>query len=254
MPPHSSHLLQPLDVGCFSPLKRAYGGQISVLVRHHINHISKLEFLPAFKAAFEKTFSSINIISSFRGAGLIPFEPGVVLSKLDVRLRTPTPPTPPPANTASWESRTPSNVQEMNFQSTLVRRRFQRHQNSSPTELLSELAKLTKGAEMMMHSAVLLRDQVVSLQKANEEVSKRKSRKRKYIKDQPTLTMAEGLEFVPGGVARRKIVDGEVLSQKHPAKQRRCGKCNKPGHNSRTCQDGAKMSSRSDRDSQKSTN
>ena len=137
MPPHSSHLLQPLDVGCFSPLKRAYGGQISVLVRHHINHISKLEFLPAFKAAFEKTFSSINIISSFRGAGLIPFEPGVVLSKLDVRLRTPTPPTPPPANTASWESRTPSNVQEMNFQSTLVRRRFRWLQNSSPTELLA---------------------------------------------------------------------------------------------------------------------
>lgn len=25
MPLHSSHLLQPLDVGCFSPLKRAYG-------------------------------------------------------------------------------------------------------------------------------------------------------------------------------------------------------------------------------------
>jgi hypothetical protein len=25
MPPHSSHLLQPLNVGCFSPLKTAYG-------------------------------------------------------------------------------------------------------------------------------------------------------------------------------------------------------------------------------------
>jgi type IV secretory pathway TraG/TraD family ATPase VirD4 len=24
-PPHSSHILQPLDVGCFSQLKRAYG-------------------------------------------------------------------------------------------------------------------------------------------------------------------------------------------------------------------------------------
>jgi hypothetical protein len=27
MPPHSSHLLQPLDVGCFAPLKKAYGRQ-----------------------------------------------------------------------------------------------------------------------------------------------------------------------------------------------------------------------------------
>jgi hypothetical protein len=31
MPPYSSHLLQLLDVGCFSPLKRAYGDKISSL-------------------------------------------------------------------------------------------------------------------------------------------------------------------------------------------------------------------------------
>ena len=52
MPPHSSHLLQPLDVGCFSPLKRAYSREVEGLIRHYINHITKLEFLPAFKAAF----------------------------------------------------------------------------------------------------------------------------------------------------------------------------------------------------------
>ena len=32
MPPHSSHLLQPLDVGCFGPLKKAYGRQIEDLM------------------------------------------------------------------------------------------------------------------------------------------------------------------------------------------------------------------------------
>jgi hypothetical protein len=29
IPPHSSHLLQPLNVGCFSPLKQAYSDEIS---------------------------------------------------------------------------------------------------------------------------------------------------------------------------------------------------------------------------------
>ncbi|KAF7578666.1 hypothetical protein PtrM4_029060 [Pyrenophora tritici-repentis] len=53
MPPHSSHLLQPLDVGCFSPLKRAYSREVESLMRNHINHITKLEFLPAFKIAFD---------------------------------------------------------------------------------------------------------------------------------------------------------------------------------------------------------
>ena len=45
MPAHSSHLLQPLDVGCFRPLKQAYSRQVEELMRTHITHISKLEFL-----------------------------------------------------------------------------------------------------------------------------------------------------------------------------------------------------------------
>ena len=61
MPPHSSHLLQPLDVGCFSPLKRAYGQQVSCLIRDHINHITKIEFLPAFYAAYNQSITRENI-------------------------------------------------------------------------------------------------------------------------------------------------------------------------------------------------
>jgi DDE superfamily endonuclease len=33
MPTHSSHLLQPLDVSCYSSLKRAYGREIAELAR-----------------------------------------------------------------------------------------------------------------------------------------------------------------------------------------------------------------------------
>ncbi|KAF1922766.1 uncharacterized protein M421DRAFT_409684 [Didymella exigua CBS 183.55] len=32
MPPHLSHLLQPLDVGCFAPLKKAYRRQAEDLM------------------------------------------------------------------------------------------------------------------------------------------------------------------------------------------------------------------------------
>ena len=94
MPPHSSHLLQPLDVGCFSPLKRAYGDEISGLARDHINHIDKITFLPAFRRAFERSFTEGNIRASFRGAGVVPYDPEAVLLKLDVKLRTPTPALP----------------------------------------------------------------------------------------------------------------------------------------------------------------
>jgi hypothetical protein len=72
MPPHLSYLLQPLNVGYFSPLKRAYSREIEALICHHINYITKLEFMPAFKAAFKRLFTLANIYLAFRGAGLVP--------------------------------------------------------------------------------------------------------------------------------------------------------------------------------------
>jgi hypothetical protein len=42
---HSSYKLQPLDIGCFGPLKIAYGQQIEWLIRARVNHIIKTNFL-----------------------------------------------------------------------------------------------------------------------------------------------------------------------------------------------------------------
>jgi len=117
MPSHSSHLLQPLDVGCFSPLKKAYGRQAENLMRNKINHITKLEFLPCFIGAFKDAITKSYIQGAFRGAGLVPLDAEVVISKLDVRLRTPTPPT---TNVAPWVSKTPSNTLEFGSQLTLI--------------------------------------------------------------------------------------------------------------------------------------
>jgi hypothetical protein len=88
MPSHSSHLLQPLNVGCFSPLKTAYGRQAKDLMRNKITYITKLEFLPCFKGAFDAVIIKANIQGGFQGAGLVLFDPEVVISTLDVRLRT----------------------------------------------------------------------------------------------------------------------------------------------------------------------
>ena len=41
MPPHSSYLLQPYDVGCFVLLKRFYGDGVSELIRTGIDYINK---------------------------------------------------------------------------------------------------------------------------------------------------------------------------------------------------------------------
>jgi hypothetical protein len=104
LPAYSSHLTQPLDVGCFSVLKRAYGRQIEDFIKAHINHITKVEFFMAFKTAYLQSITVQNAQARFRGAGLIPFDPQAVISKLDAKLRTPTPTAPPPLPTLTLGS------------------------------------------------------------------------------------------------------------------------------------------------------
>ena len=62
---HALYLLQPLDVGCFSPLKKAYGNEVGCLIYNRIHYINKLSFLLAFKAAFKRAFIKDNIYLSF---------------------------------------------------------------------------------------------------------------------------------------------------------------------------------------------
>lgn len=80
MPPHSSHILQPLDVGCFGPLKRAYGRQIEKKIRAGTTHITKDDFFSAFLAAFQVAMTEKNVQGGFRGAGLVPLDPQSVIS------------------------------------------------------------------------------------------------------------------------------------------------------------------------------
>ena len=57
----------------------------------HITYVSKLEFLCGFRTAFFASITERNIQGGFARASLIPYDLERVLSKLDVKLRTPTP-------------------------------------------------------------------------------------------------------------------------------------------------------------------
>jgi len=88
MPAYLSYILQPLDVGCFAPLKRAYSKEIRVLVLDYIGRIDKKAFIATFVKVFNKAFLKANILLSFRATSLVPSDLLVVLSKLDVKPRT----------------------------------------------------------------------------------------------------------------------------------------------------------------------
>jgi hypothetical protein len=135
MPAHSSHILQPLDVGCFGPLKKAYGRQIEDMMQAYIIHITKDDFFPAFRKAHFAAMTESNIQGGFRGAGLLPFDLEKVISTLDLKLKTPTPQNSRPGTAQAWVSQTPNNAIEALSQSTFIKNRIACHQNSSPTSI-----------------------------------------------------------------------------------------------------------------------
>jgi hypothetical protein len=75
MPPHSSHLLQPLDVSCFTVLKQKYGQLIKQQIRLGFNHIDKINFLTTFPEAHTIAYKAKTIQNSFTATGLISFNP-----------------------------------------------------------------------------------------------------------------------------------------------------------------------------------
>jgi hypothetical protein len=82
---------------------------VEKMMRRLLIYIAKENFLPFFKNTFFEVFIYKNIQAGFRGAELIPFDLESVISKLDVKLRTPTPLRSPEMDAAFWVSKTSSN-------------------------------------------------------------------------------------------------------------------------------------------------
>ncbi|ESZ97150.1 hypothetical protein SBOR_2463 [Sclerotinia borealis F-4128] len=182
LPSHSSHITQSFDIECFSVLKRTYGQQIERYIKAYINHITKVEFLIAFKAAYLQSITIQNGLSGFHGAGLIPFDPQAVISKLDIKLQTSTPTRSSFVELDPWVSQIPHNSNDTLSQSTLVKNRIVQYQGSSPISIFETVTALTKGTEILAYEMILISAEIRTLRKANEVLSKRCKAKKSRIR------------------------------------------------------------------------
>jgi len=84
LPPHSTHRLQPLDVGLFSPLSKRYTNELNMLMFNSLGLISmsKRVFWRLFWPAWQQAFTLINIESAWKTTGFFPFHPPAVLDKI----------------------------------------------------------------------------------------------------------------------------------------------------------------------------
>jgi len=83
------------------------------------NHIDKFDFLEANPQAPTEAFKTENIKNSFAASGLVPFNPGTVLGRLNIQLKTSTPPGSQSTNSAP---KTPHNLKQLEKQASTIKK------------------------------------------------------------------------------------------------------------------------------------
>ena len=128
MPSHSSHILQPLDVGVFSALKRSYRKEITNFSRFvEITPVQRAQFIEYYSKARARTLIPRYITAGWQGAGLYPWNPAIVLKSSQVihsSNQQPPPPQTPPSKKRQLPSeivhKTPSNGRQLQAQALSV--------------------------------------------------------------------------------------------------------------------------------------
>lgn len=189
------HISSSLDVGCFSPLKTAYGKQIEEIIQAGITPITKETFFPAFFMAYQTAMTEKNIQAGFRGADVVPFDSGIVISQLDTRFKRPTPKNSLPTTPRTWFSKTTNNPIEAPSLTELIKNQIARHQNSSPTAILDAVDFLAKGSSKIMHQLALSRSENQILRRANEELSKCRKAKKVRLRKGGSVSLHDGQDL-----------------------------------------------------------
>ncbi|KAF2193282.1 hypothetical protein K469DRAFT_447321, partial [Zopfia rhizophila CBS 207.26] len=82
LPSHTTHILQPLDVVVFQPFTYYHKKRVETETRLGYDNFNKVEFLHAIQDVRKKAYKPGTIQSAFKQAGLWPYNPSIVLSKL----------------------------------------------------------------------------------------------------------------------------------------------------------------------------
>ena len=96
LPPHTPHVLQPLDLGVFSPLKTRYRRNIADLsTLDDSAPVKKQRFVSCYNLARKEALTPKVTKSGWKAAGIVPWNPSKGLYSSQVKQPIPRPTTPP---------------------------------------------------------------------------------------------------------------------------------------------------------------
>jgi hypothetical protein len=170
LPAHTSHILQPLDLGCFSALKTDYKRQIGDFMSlTDTSRVGKLKFLDFYAHAREVGLRKSNILAGWRASGLWPIN---ALKPLRSRWVVARPASPPPRSILN-EITTPTRGQEVKW---LLKRKA-----DTPTSRLI-VRKIAKVIDKQAIDLSILTREVGALRSQLDDLQ---PKKRRAIKPQP---------------------------------------------------------------------
>jgi hypothetical protein len=252
MPSHASHLLQPLDVGCFAVLKKIYGTEVAEYMRLGIDSIEKEDFLEIFPQTRGHAFKETTIQNAFAATGLVPLDPSRVLEKLNIRLQSPPLPNRPTSQGSTSDSNISTGIPRTIKQLKKRKSRLDSGLSSATDKISSptkrDLQQYYNMTIKMLHSQILIKDEIKRLREANKKQVNQRARSRRQIAQEGSLTEVLVIMNPVGG--KRGCV-GEYISSLTPAlqpqveptlpvlpsvRQQTCSKCGGKGHRFTTCQ------------------
>lgn len=173
LPSHTSHKLQPCDVGVFSPLKMAYRAQVEQACRAGASTIGMPHFTYLYDRARKEAFTPRNIRSAWSKSGLFPFDPSRVLREFQAsrpEIQTTIPVDHP--TVSSNLCHTPNTSDHF----ALLRSEVERDTQSLDSACKHRLQTLSRAAEKVFaERALLLEENRILFEQNNEKTCRQSS-------------------------------------------------------------------------------
>lgn len=193
LPPHTSHITQPLDLCIFGPFKRHMTAELHGIISMEVARLQKVEWLSAYARARKQALRKENILSAFSTAGLFPFRPQKVYGRLPFlsepqtphSCQTPEPDTSPLEHPLLASSPTDMNVYQA--ANKCLKERIAANPTISPEEL-EHINRLTRSTEKLFTRNNIHKEENAALHAVVSARKKRCAGKRGILKGQHCVT------------------------------------------------------------------
>ena len=186
LPPHTSHILQPLDGKPFQQYKYFHGKAVNEAARYGYEDFGKREFLQHLPNIRKNAFKNHTIISGFEDRGIYPFNADLVTNQLRERCD----PIPDLQGLPEWGKTTPSPsssqtsspklIQHLTHSIQKINAEMQKY-GSQMDEISKDFSvriqKTLRGSQMQAELAAIRGDELNKHLQARMDQSKPRSRR-----------------------------------------------------------------------------